>query len=178
MILVWPARAACGRDGHLALHLTQSCQVPTGGPPLSRSPWPGARGRRGGRGGPTSRSLFCTSTVAAAALHGESSVLSARSSSQWRQLLFGITSNTLVRSSQSSSGPAGGASDGYYWLGRGAAGPDRRCAVRLPRQGVRQGHSESSFRTDPSVCPITDDAPPPVPIGNGVTGGPESVRNG
>ena len=37
-------------------------------------------------------------------------------------LLFGITSNALVRSSQSSSGPAGGASDGYG-LGRGAAGP-------------------------------------------------------
>ena len=51
-------------------------------------------------------------------------------------ILFGIASNTLVRSSQSSSGPAGGASDGYG-LGRGAAGPDRRCtttaagAVRL-----------------------------------------------
>ena len=42
--------------------------------------------------------------------------------------LFGITSNTLVRSSQSSSGPAGGASDGYG-LGRGAAGPDRRCTT-------------------------------------------------
>ena len=39
--------------------------------------------------------------------------------------LFGLTSNTLVRSSQSSSGPAGGAFDGYG-LGRGAAGPDRR----------------------------------------------------
>ena len=42
--------------------------------------------------------------------------------------LFGITSNTLVRSSQSSSGPAGGASDGYG-LGRRAAGPDRRCTT-------------------------------------------------
>ena len=42
--------------------------------------------------------------------------------------LFGITSNTLVRSSQSSSGPAGGASDGCG-LGRGAAGPDRRCTT-------------------------------------------------
>ena len=37
--------------------------------------------------------------------------------------VFGITSNTLVRSSQSSS-----ASDGYG-LGRGAAGPDRRCTT-------------------------------------------------
>ena len=43
-----------------------------------------------------------------------------------RRRLFGITSNTLVRSSRSSSGPAGGASDGYG-LGRRAAGPDRRC---------------------------------------------------
>ena len=42
--------------------------------------------------------------------------------------VFGITSNTLVRSSQSSSGPAGGASDGYG-LGRGGAGPDRRCTT-------------------------------------------------
>ena len=33
-----------------------------------------------------------------------------------------------VRSSQSSSWPAGGASDGYG-LGRGAAGPDRRCTT-------------------------------------------------
>ena len=39
--------------------------------------------------------------------------------------VFGITSNTLVQSNQSSSGPAGGASNGYG-LGRGAAGPDRR----------------------------------------------------
>ena len=42
--------------------------------------------------------------------------------------VFGITPNILVRSSQSSSGPAGGASDGYG-LGRGAAGPDRRCTT-------------------------------------------------
>ena len=40
--------------------------------------------------------------------------------------MLGITSNTLVRSSHSSSGPAGGASDGYG-LGLAAAGPDRRC---------------------------------------------------
>ena len=38
--------------------------------------------------------------------------------------MFEITSNTLVQSSQSSSGPAGGASEGYC-LGRGAAGLDR-----------------------------------------------------
>ena len=42
--------------------------------------------------------------------------------------VFGIASNTLVRSGQSSSWPAGGASDGYG-LGRGAAGPDRRCTT-------------------------------------------------
>ena len=66
--------------------------------------------------------------------------------------VFGISSNTLVLSGQSSSWPAGGASNGYG-LGRGAAGPDLLCdgCVRLPLQG----HSESSFRTDPSVCPIT-----------------------
>ena len=40
--------------------------------------------------------------------------------------LLGVTFNTLVRSSQGPSGPAGGASVGYS-LGRGAAGPDRRC---------------------------------------------------
>ena len=54
-----------------------------------------------------------------------------------------FVSNTLVRSSQSSSGPAGGAFDGYG-LGRGAAGPDRR----------QPGYFEPSFRTDPSVCTI------------------------
>ena len=36
--------------------------------------------------------------------------------------VIGITPDALARSSQSSSGPAGGASDGYG-LGRGAAGP-------------------------------------------------------
>ena len=36
--------------------------------------------------------------------------------------------NTLALSSQSPSGPAGGASDGYG-LGRGAAAPDRRCTT-------------------------------------------------
>ena len=48
----------------------------------------------------------------------------ARVSADW----FRITCNTLVRSGQSSSGPAGSASDGYG-LGRGAAGPDRRCTT-------------------------------------------------
>ena len=62
--------------------------------------------------------------------------------------VFGIASITMVRSSQSSSGPAGRASDGVG-LGRGAAGPDRRCTTT-----AATGHSESSFRTDPSVCPI------------------------
>ena len=36
--------------------------------------------------------------------------------------------NILALSSQSPIGPAGGASDGF-WLGRGAAGPGRRCAT-------------------------------------------------
>ena len=65
--------------------------------------------------------------------------------------LFGITSDTLVRSCRSSSGPAGGASDGCG-LGRGAVQE-----LRARTGGVRQprlGRSESSFRTDPSVCPI------------------------
>ena len=47
---------------------------------------------------------------------------------QWMLRLFGVTCSTLVRSGQSSSGPAGGASDGYG-LGRGAAGPDRWCTT-------------------------------------------------
>ena len=64
---------------------------------------------------------------------------------------FGIASNTLVRSRQSSSGPAGGASygcHGHGGLGRGAAGPDRRCTT------AAAGALESSFRTDPAICPI------------------------
>ena len=54
-----------------------------------------------------------------------------------------------------------------YGLGRGAAGPGRRCtttaaeALRLGRIHIQSDH-----------------APPPVPIGKGVTGGPESVRDG
>ena len=92
--------------------------------------------------------------------------------------VFGITSNTLVRSNQSSSGPVGGASDGYGLTGSlsvtvppagtpdsgGGAqcpGPPGRIAgVRLPRPG----HSESLLRTDPSVCPIMFRLAP-VPIG-------------
>ena len=42
--------------------------------------------------------------------------------------VFGIFCSTLALSSLSSSGPAGGASDGYG-LGRGAAGPGRRCTT-------------------------------------------------
>ena len=42
--------------------------------------------------------------------------------------LFGITSNTLPDLVKSPSGPSGGASDGYE-LGRGAAGPERRCTT-------------------------------------------------
>ena len=45
---------------------------------------------------------------------------------------------------KSSSGPAGGASDGCG-LGRGAAGPASRCTTTAA--------GESSFRTDKSVCP-------------------------
>ena len=55
-----------------------------------------------------------------------------RASESRAHSLFGITSHTLVRSSQSSSGPAGCASDGYG-LGRGAAGPDRRCTTTAAR---------------------------------------------
>ena len=54
------------------------------------------------------------------------------------QEVFGIGSDTLVRSSQSSSGP---------WDEELRA---RTVGVRLPRPG----RSESSFRTDPSVCPV------------------------
>ena len=49
--------------------------------------------------------------------------------------LFGFTSNTLVRTSQSSSGPAGSASDGYG-LGRGAVGPDRQCTTVATAAGA------------------------------------------
>ena len=82
---------------------------------------------------------------------------------------FGITCNARVRSSQSSLGPAGGTSHGYG-LGRGPAGPDRRCtttAAGALRVIVQDGFIHMSGH-----------APPPVPIGNGVTGGPESVRDG
>ena len=67
--------------------------------------------------------------------------------------LPGITSNTRVRSSQSSPGPDGGASDGSgYGLRQGK----RSCSPGPPVNDSvvpRPGHSESSFRTDPSVCP-------------------------
>ena len=57
---------------------------------------------------------------------GDSEIWPRHAARAWAHGLFGITSNTLVRSSQSPSGPAGGASDGYG-LGRGAAG--RRCTT-------------------------------------------------
>ena len=63
----------------------------------------------------------------------------------WNQFQY---SEALVRSSQSSSGLAGGASDGYG-LGRGAAGPDRRCTT-----SAAGALPESSFRTDPSIYPV------------------------
>ena len=46
--------------------------------------------------------------------------------------VFGITSNTLVQFSRSSSGPAVGASDGYG-LGRAAGVPDRRSTTTATR---------------------------------------------
>ena len=82
------------------------------------------------------------------------------------KILFGVTCNTLVRSIQSSSGPAGGASDGYG-PGRGAAGPDRQCATTAAR-ALRVIVQDGFIR-------MSDHAPPPEPIGNG---GPESVRDG
>ena len=60
-------------------------------------------------------------------------------------VVFGISSNTLVRSSLSSSGPAGGASEGWDKKLRA-----RTAGVRLPRPG----HSESWFKTVPSICPV------------------------
>ena len=83
--------------------------------------------------------------------------------------VLGTTSNTLVRSTQRSSGPAGGDSDGCG-LGRGAAGPDRRCTTAAAG-ALRVIVQDGSIR-------MSGHAPPPVPIGNGVTGGPESVRHG
>ena len=86
-----------------------------------------------------------------------------------RRGLSGISPSTLALCGQSSYGPAGGASDGYG-LGRGAAGPDRRCttaAAGALRVIVQDGSIHMSGH-----------APPPVPIGNGVTGGPESVQYG
>ena len=62
----------------------------------------------------------------------------------WNQFQY----SSPLGSSQSSSGPAGGASDGY---GLGAWDEElwaRTANVRLRRPG----HSESSFRTDQSVC--------------------------
>ena len=90
------------------------------------------------------------------------------------QAVFRITSNTLVRSSQTSSGQAGGAS-ASYGLGRGAAGPDRQSTTTAA--GALRGSvlNESSFRTDPSVCPIIIESPA---SGTDMTGGPESVRAG
>ena len=92
--------------------------------PAEHSPSPPApppsAARRAPRGGGAQGGLTAA---------GVSSLWARRFSRQRRGgVVFGITSNTLVRSSHSSSGPAGGASDGYG-LGRGAAGPDRRCTT-------------------------------------------------
>ena len=86
--------------------------------------------------------------------------------------LFGITSNTLVRSGQSASGPAGAHPTAVGWDEELLAGT---ASVRLPPPG----RSESSFRTDPGLSShMTCHAQPPVLIGIGVTGGPESVLDG
>ena len=88
--------------------------------------------------------------------------------------VFGIISNTLVRASQSPSGPAGGASDGYG-LGRGAAGSDRLCTTTAAGAlRVRLGRIHPYVRScSARVSPPNSKAQvlPPVPIGNGVTGG-------
>ena len=83
--------------------------------------------------------------------------------------VFGITSNTLVRTSQSSTGTASGASDGHC-LGSGAAGPDCLCTTTTAG-ALRVIVKDGSIR-------MSDHASPPGLIGNGVTGGPESVLDG
>ena len=62
---------------------------------------------------------------------------------------------------------AGGASDGYG-LGRGTAGPDRRCTTTTDR-------ALRVIVYDGSIL-MSEHAPPQVQIG--VTGGPESVQDG
>ena len=73
--------------------------------------------------------------------------------------MFGITFNTLVRSSQSSSGPAGGASDAATVVRAGT----RSCGPGPPvydyrdcGRGTQSHRSGLVTRTDPSVlvCPI------------------------
>ena len=80
--------------------------------------------------------------------------------------MFGITSNTLVQSSQSLSGPAGGASDG---CGLGPPVYDYR------GRGTEPGTPSHRYGR---IHPYVRYAPPPVPIGSGETGGPESARDG
>ena len=83
---------------------------------------------------------------------------------------FAIACSTPALSSQSSSGPAGGASDGYG-LGLGAAGPGCPCAT------TAAGELRVRHRLGRSIR-MSDHAPPQAPMGNGVTGGPETVRDG
>ena len=83
--------------------------------------------------------------------------------------VFGITSIILAVPSQSPSGPASSASDGYG-LGQGAAGPGRQCtttAAGALRVIVEDGSIHMSGHAAPSV-----------PIGIKATGGPESVWYG
>ena len=83
-----------------------------------------------------------------------------------KKIVFGITFNTLV---QCSSELAGCASDSY-WLGRGAEGPDSRgttTAARALRVNVYHLYVQSCSAT------VTDRE-----RRDGVTGGPESVRDG
>ena len=120
------ARAGARRARRPAPPPPRSRGAGRGGPPSESGGWQGRgpgcwRSRGAGRGGPPSGG--------------------------WRsRRVLGITSNTLVRSSQSSSGPAS-LPTATGWDEEPRA---RTASVRLPRPG----RSESSFRTDPSVCPV------------------------
>ena len=85
---------------------------------------------------------------------------------------LGITSNTLVRSSQSSCGPGGG---DPMATGCDEELPARSCPEPpVYNYSSRGAPSDRSQSQDGSVR-MSDHAQPPVPIGDGVTGGPESV---
>ena len=72
---------------------------------------------------------------------------------EWDSLrkVFGIASNTLVRPSQSSSGPAGAGPATHPT----ATGWDEELRARTAGERLpRPGHSESSLRMDSSICPV------------------------